>query len=252
MASSQSVFRVSLFWLASVSVQGFHLQQRPWFRSAAVSIVQGHRQQQRSFFRSSTTATTTMATFTSTSNSDVVNHNFQWQQTMLRIKDPKQTVPFFEKHFGFTLLHTYNFPQWNFSLYFLAILPAGESYTLTPGTKEAEEYLWNTSLTTLELTHNHGSETDDTFRINNGNVEPYRGFGHLAVMTPDVYAACADLEAAGVSFQKKPDEGRMKGLAFCLSPEGYWIEIIRRSEHAEARAAGLKVRNTPCTIPIYF
>ena len=158
---------------------------------------------------------------------------------------------------------------------------------MTPGSKEAEEYLWNTSLTTLELTHNHGSETDDSFQINNGNVEPHRGFGHLAVMTPDVYAgnyyyyyhhhhhhhhpphfvlcrltssfqllslipisyvmmnitACADLEAAGVPFQKKPDEGRMKGLAFCLSPEGYWIEIIRRSEHAEARAAGLKVNN---------
>ena len=55
--------------------------------------------------------------------------------------------------------------------------------------------------------------------------------------------ACVDLEAAGVPFQKKPDEGRMKGLAYCLSPEGYWIEIIRRSEHAEARAAGLKVNN---------
>ena len=229
-------------WLATaatVSIQGFRLQQRSFFRSSVSVAVQGSsRLQQRSYFRSSST---TMATFSSTSDS--VNHNFQWQQTMLRIKDPKQTVPFFENHFGFTLLHTYNFPQWNFSLYFLAILPAGESYTLTPGTKESEEYLWNTSLTTLELTHNHGSETDDTFQINNGNVEPYRGFGHLAVMTPDVYAACADLEAAGVSFQKKPDEGRMKGLAFCLSPEGYWIEIIRRSEHAEARAAGLKVRD---------
>jgi hypothetical protein len=30
-------------------------------------------------------------------------------------------------------------------------------------------------------------------------------------MTGDVYAACSELEAAGVKFQKKPDEGRMKG-----------------------------------------
>jgi lactoylglutathione lyase len=44
-----------------------------------------------------------------------------------------------------------------------------------------------------------------------------------------VYAACAELETAGVLFRKRPDEGRMKGLAFVLDPDGYWIEIIRRS-----------------------
>lgn len=39
----------------------------------------------------------------------------------------------------------------------------------------------------LELTHNHGSEDDAAFAVSSGNVEPYRGFGHIAVMTPDVY-----------------------------------------------------------------
>lgn len=39
------------------------------------------------------------------------------------------------------------------------------------------------------------------------------GFGHIAVMTRDVYTASAELEAAGVKFQKRPDEGRMKGIA---------------------------------------
>ena len=66
--------------------------------------------------------------------------------------------------------------------------------------------------------------------MNNGNEEPYRGFGHIAVMTKDVYAASAELEAAGVAFRKRPDEGRMKGLAFALDPDGYWIEIIKRAE----------------------
>lgn len=73
----------------------------------------------------------------------------------------------------------------------------------------------------LELTHNHGSESDATFRVNNGNVEPHRGFGHLAVMTSDVYAACEDLDKKGVKFQKRPDEGRMKGLAFVLGKSRY-------------------------------
>jgi 4-hydroxyphenylpyruvate dioxygenase-like putative hemolysin len=35
---------------------------------------------------------------------------------------------------------------------------------------------------------------------------------HIAVMTRDVYAASAELEARGVRFQKRPDEGRMKGV----------------------------------------
>ena len=48
-------------------------------------------------------------------------------------------------------------------------------------------------------------------------------------MTPDVYSASEKLENAGVSFQKRPNEGRMQGLAFALDPDGYWIEIVRRS-----------------------
>lgn len=130
-------------------------------------------------------------------------HNFSWQQTMLRIKDPSVSVPFYEKNFGFTLIHKYDFPQWKFALYFLEILPKDQPYTLTPGTPEAENYLWTMPGTCLELTHNYGSESDETFKVNNGNVEPFRGFGHIAVMTPDVYKASAELEAAGVRFQKR-------------------------------------------------
>jgi lactoylglutathione lyase len=69
-------------------------------------------------------------------------------------------------------------------------------------------------------------------QVNNGNVEPYRGFGHIAVMTRDVYAVSTELEASGVRFQKRPDEGRMKGLAFALDPDGYWIEIVSRAANS--------------------
>ena len=48
----------------------------------------------------------------------------------------------------------------DFSLYFMAILPEGE-VSPTPGTPEAEKYLWNFKGLTLELTHNYGSEKDD-------------------------------------------------------------------------------------------
>ena len=147
---------------------------------------------------------------------------------MLRIKNPQVSVPFYEKHFGFTLIHHYDFPQWNFSLYFLAILPEG--FTAPPsGTSESEQFLWTFDGTCLELTHNHDSENDASFTVNNGNVEPNRGFGHIALMTKDVYAVSEELEADGVKFQKRPNEGKMKGLAFALDPDGYWVEIVRRN-----------------------
>lgn len=60
--------------------------------------------------------------------------------------------------------------------------------------------------------HDFGTEKDSSFSINNGNVEPNRGFGHIAVNCDDVYASCEKLVAADVKFQKKPDEGRMKGF----------------------------------------
>jgi len=40
------------------------------------------------------------------------------------------------------------------------------------------------------------------------------------VACDDVHAACSELEKKGVAFQKKPDEGRMKGLAFVKDPDG--------------------------------
>jgi lactoylglutathione lyase len=149
----------------------------------------------------------------------------------LRIKDPKEAVPFFVENFGFKLLHKYDFPQWSFALYFL-IIPRDDEILPEPCTEASEAYLWTMSGSCLELTHNYGSEVDPDFKVNNGNVEPHRGFGHIAVMTRDVYAASAELEAAGVRFQKRPDEGRMKGIAFCLTPEGYWVEIVRRGENS--------------------
>eukprot|EP01010_Urceolus_cornutus_P005411 NODE_942_length_1219_cov_27.776068_g715_i0.p1 GENE.NODE_942_length_1219_cov_27.776068_g715_i0~~NODE_942_length_1219_cov_27.776068_g715_i0.p1 ORF type:complete len:349 (-),score=98.18 NODE_942_length_1219_cov_27.776068_g715_i0:171-1166(-) len=155
---------------------------------------------------------------------------WSWQQTMLRIKDPKKSLAFYTDLLGFTLVDKCDFPDMKFSLYFLATFPKSEPYTLTPGSSEAHAYLWNTKGVTIELTHNWGTESDADFAgYHPGNAEG-DGFGHLAVNCDDVYAACEQLEKAGVQFKKKPDEGRMKGLAFAYDPDGYWIEIIKRGE----------------------
>ena len=53
-----------------------------------------------------------MASFKDTTIKAPNPHNFSWQQTMLRIKDPERSVPFYRDKLGFTLIHQYDFPQW--------------------------------------------------------------------------------------------------------------------------------------------
>ena len=181
--------------------------------------------------------------FSDEQKSEFSNFHPTWQQTMLRIQT-KQDVDVLTTHFGFQVVDEYHFPDWKFSLYFLATLPAGVTIPGPPGSPEAHAWLWQTDLVTLELTLNHVPEGEAPEVYINGNVEPHRGFGHIAIHVEDVYAFCDKLEAAGIKFQKKPDDGRMKGLAFALLPTGYWVEIIKRGEPHPALE--------PCTVPINF
>jgi lactoylglutathione lyase len=100
---------------------------------------------------------------------------------MLRVKDPHASIQFYTEMLGMTLVDSFDFPQYQFSLYFLTSLPDGESYTLQPGTKEAHDYLFTMEGVALELTHNHGTENiDSTVKYHPGNQEK-DGFGHIAV-----------------------------------------------------------------------
>ena len=127
----------------------------------------------------------------------------------IRIKDPEPSLKFYRDVMGLTLVDKYDFEQFSFSLYFLQSLPAGTEYTLTPGSDEAHKYLWSTPGVTLELTHNWGTEKEDGKVYHAGN-EDKDGFGHLALACEDVYKCSEELEAAGIQFKKRPDEGRMK------------------------------------------
>ena len=146
--------------------------------------------------------------------------NFVFNQTMLRIKDPEASVGFYRDVLGMTLLEKFDFPEMEFSLYFMGY-PAGP----VPGDR-AERARWIFDQPALlELTHNHGTESDPDQSYHNGNEEP-RGFGHIGISVPDVYAACERFESMDVDFVKRPDDGNMKGLGFIKDPDGYWIEIL--------------------------
>jgi len=154
---------------------------------------------------------------------DPATSAYRLNQTMLRIRDPEASIKFYTKVLGFTLLKRLDFESMRFSLLFLALLRPDE---VPPGDPDALTRFVFSRETTLELTHNWGTEVDPDFAgYHNGNSEP-RGFGHLGISVPNVNEACDRFEQLGVPFVKRPDEGAMKGIAFIRDPDGYWIEIL--------------------------
>nr|AYW35849.1 glyoxalase I [Saccharum hybrid cultivar] len=153
---------------------------------------------------------------------DPATKGYFLQQTMLRVKDPKVSLDFYSRVMGMSLLGRLDFEEMKFSLYFLGY----EDVTSAPDdhVKRAE---WTfRQKATLELTHNWGTEKDPDFKgYHNGNSDP-RGFGHIGVTVDDVHKTCERFERLGVEFVKKPDDGKIKGIAFIKDPDGYWIEVF--------------------------
>jgi lactoylglutathione lyase len=148
---------------------------------------------------------------------------FVMNQTMLRVRDPNIAVAFYRDVLGMSLLDRYDFETMQFSLYFMGYLAPGETIPDDAGAR-AQWVFGRPAL--VELTHNWGTESNAEFTgYHDGNAQP-QGFGHIGISVPDVYDACARFEALGVPFVKRPDDGKMKGIAFIKDPDGYWIEIL--------------------------
>lgn len=117
----------------------------------------------------------------------------KYLHTMLRVSDPEASIRFFNL-LGLTELRRYDNEAGRFTLIFLA----------APGDESAQ----------IELTHNWDES----------GYDGGRNFGHVAYAVEDIYAACARLQAGGVTINRPPRDGRM---AFVRSPDGISVELLQ-------------------------
>ncbi|KAF8934176.1 Lactoylglutathione lyase [Haplosporangium gracile] len=157
---------------------------------------------------------------------------YEFNHTMIRVKDPKASLFFYEEILGMKLVSTMENPKGKFTLYFLAYVNDKDQASLeAKSDDERRAYAFNRP-GVLELTHNWGTETDADFKgYASGNSDPGRGFGHTAIIVDNIEEACKRFESFGdkVKWVKKQSEGSMKNIAFIADPDGYWIEVLNRA-----------------------
>ncbi|KAG0018648.1 Lactoylglutathione lyase [Podila clonocystis] len=156
---------------------------------------------------------------------------YEFNHTMIRVKDPKVSIEFYQDILGMKLLSNLVNEGGKFTLYFLAYVNEQESASLD-AKSEADRRAYAFSRPgVLELTHNWGTESDPEFTgYANGNSNPGRGFGHTAIIVDNIEEACKRFESFGdkVKWVKRLTDGSMKNIAFIADPDGYWVEILNK------------------------
>jgi len=122
--------------------------------------------------------------------------------TMLRVNDLEESLRFYLDVLGMKLLRRKDYESGRFTLAFVG-------------------YGDEASTAVIELTHNW-----DTKSYTLGDA-----FGHVAIGTEDVRAACERIRAAGGKVVREPGPMKHGGgvIAFIEDPNGYKIELIERS-----------------------
>jgi lactoylglutathione lyase len=151
-----------------------------------------------------------------------VTQGFVLNHSMLRVKDPAIALDFYSRVLGMRVLRRLDFPEMSFSLYFLHVADGAEAAPEEVGERTAWTFRQRGI---LELTHNWGTESQADFRYHDGNAQP-QGFGHICISVPDLDAAIAWFDENAVVYVKRPEQGKMRDVAFIKDPDGYWIEIV--------------------------
>jgi lactoylglutathione lyase len=131
---------------------------------------------------------------------------------MIRVKDAKTSLDFYQNVIGMKLHRTHKVEKGGFDLYFLGF--GNKSNLSVEGVSPLAD---NEGL--LELTWNYGTEKDADFKYHDGNAQP-QGFGHICISVDDLDAACQRFEDLKVNWKKRLTDGRMKDVAFVLGMLG--------------------------------
>jgi len=136
----------------------------------------------------------------------------RYLHTMIRVLDLDAAVSFFEL-LGLQELRRRDSERGRFTLVFM-------------GTGHPEDPAM------IELTHNWDQTEPYTFG---------RNFGHLAFAVDDIYAMCDKLQAAGVTINRPPRDGRM---AFVRSPDQVSIELLQAGDALPLKEPWKSMGNT--------
>ena len=135
----------------------------------------------------------------------------KYLHTMVRVSSLEASLDFYCGKLGLREICRYENTAGRFTLVFLA----------APGDESA----------CLELTWNWDSEA----------YGEARNFGHVAYEVDDIYATCARLQAAGVTINRPPRDGKM---AFVRSPDNVSIELLQKGQALEKREPWASMPNT--------
>jgi len=93
---------------------------------------------------------------------DPATAGYVFNQTMMRIRDPDASLAFYQSVLGMTLYQRVDFAEMSFSLYFLGY-PTNHADKPLPTEPTDRSRLTFRQSALLELTHNWGTESDQTF-----------------------------------------------------------------------------------------
>ncbi len=128
----------------------------------------------------------------------------RYLHTMIRVTDLEASLDFFVRKLGMVETRRTNSEAGRYTLVFLA----------APADVEAGK---TRQAPLVELTYNWDPE------VYTGG----RNFGHLAYSVDNIYEYCAKLQAAGITINRPPRDGRM---AFIRTPDNISIELLQSGE----------------------
>lgn len=134
----------------------------------------------------------------------------RYLHTMVRVRNLDESLDFYVNKLGLKEIRRLDNEQGKYTLIFLCASEDAEAArtALAAGRRDAAA---------VELTYNWTTEDYGTAR----------NFGHLAYEVDDIYETCAKLQAAGVTINRPPRDGRM---AFVRSPDLISIEILQKGD----------------------